>query len=218
MYRIFVLLCLTGFLSRPATADIIYAFDQSNYEVAPNGTVDVSVFLRQIAPSAGDPVDLGGDGIVSGGVRVFFNDTPPSDRAEVLALTDISPNPLFDEAFLGADFDLDPGVSAGFVDSVDDVFSPLTGSSILLGTFRFTAGSIAGEVTNLLATDFSGFDETVGGDLAFTSLDNFIGQGTATITVAAAVPEPSTFLMLAGIFVIGLGYRRRSAKIVARDS
>ncbi|MCA9066739.1 MAG: PEP-CTERM sorting domain-containing protein, partial [Planctomycetaceae bacterium] len=149
---------------------------------------------------------------LSGSVRVFFDEAPvPTDPAQVFALSDITPNPLFDDSLLGATIDLDPGVSAGFVDNVDDVFFPLLGDTILLGSFTFTAGNVDGQITNLRATDFDLlFDDTFAGDL--TVLDGSISDGFATITVssAAAVPEPSNFLLIGagalGIFV--LRYRR----------
>ena len=105
------------------------------------------------------------------------------------------------------------GQSAGFLDGVALGTAPVTatGNRILLGTFTFTGGTIGGEVTNLRATDFSGFAETISG-VNGTTLDGTIGDGFATITVnstaSATVPEPSGLLF--GLFAVtGLVVRRR---------
>ena len=48
------------------------------------------------------------------------------------------------------------------IGAVDILTPAIKGNSILLGTFKFTAGSVAGEVTHLRATDFDSlFDETI---------------------------------------------------------
>ncbi|MEM7311515.1 MAG: hypothetical protein AAF497_00045, partial [Planctomycetota bacterium] len=126
-------LCLILLLAESATAGLTFTFDQSNYEVAPNATVQVQIYLEQ-TDAAGDPADLTVDGLVSGGVRVLFDENPPTDRAEVLNEFDITPNVDFDDTLLGPELELLPGTSAAFVDGVDDFFSPLTGTRILLGT------------------------------------------------------------------------------------
>ncbi len=205
MFRSLFVFSIAVALSHPAKADLVYTFGQSNYNVTANETVDVSVFLTQTSPG---PINLAVDGIISGSVRVIFNETPPSAPAAVLALADIIPNPQFDETLLGAEFELAPGVSAGFVDGVDDIFAPLTGNSVLLGTFRFTAGGVGGEVTNLRATDFRILDDTIGGDFFLTAVDNSIADGFATITVVSTIPEPST-MAISSIALVGLMMRRR---------
>ncbi|MFK8115239.1 MAG: PEP-CTERM sorting domain-containing protein [Rubripirellula sp.] len=207
MIRLLIILTLSMFV-HPASAALVYSFSEANYEVTAGSTVDVTVFLQQ-QDATGDPIDLTIDGLVSAGVRVTFDTTPPSDRAEVLLEADITPNPLFDDTSFGPEFDLVAGESAGFVDSVDDVFAPITGNNILLGTFRFTAGSVIGEVTNVRAVDFGIDDDTFAGDFDFTILDGAIGQGISTITVTA-VPEPSSLgLLLVGGTVVVMSRRRR---------
>lgn len=187
-------LCVLFLSTATTQAGLIYAFDQTNYEVAVNETVHVQVFLQQTGPIIGDPADLSVDGLVSGSVQIFFNDSPPTDPASVIAESDILPNPAFDESFFGPDIELISGVSAAFVDGVDDPFSPVTGTNILLGTFTFTGGSVIGEVTSLRTADWSGLDDTIAGNAQ--ALDAFIGNATSTITTIAAVPEPSTFMLL----------------------
>jgi hypothetical protein len=121
-----------------ASADIIYEFGQSNYNVSVGGTVDVEIFLSQNDPLGTDPINLSMDGLASAGLRVFFNDTPPTDPAAVLSLADIAPSALFDNMFVDATLDLVPGESAAFADSVDFFSPPIPGPRILLGTLRFT--------------------------------------------------------------------------------
>ena len=208
MFRSIVILIACSLVNQSVHAGFMYSFGQTNFDVVAGGTVDVPVYLLQV-DAMGDPVNLTIDGIFSGGVRVFFNVTPPSDPAAVLSLADIVPNPMFDTD-LPPDFDLVVGESAGFVDSID-FFSPaLMGNNILLGTFTFTAGNVIGEVTNLRAEDFSSApNETIANDPFFTPLDNLIGTGGATITVTA-VPEPSSLTQFCvAAFAATLRRRRR---------
>lgn len=199
-----------------ASAAIVYEFGQANYDVAAGQRINVDLFLVQTDVGS-DPVNLSVDGLFSGGVRVFFDDTPPTDPAGVRSLADILPNPSFDDTFIGETLDLVPGVSAGFSDAIDNFDAPIRGSRIFLGTFAFTAGNVIGETTNLRATDFdSRFSDVLANDLGATELDNLIQPGFATITVTA-VPEPS------GVIVVGVGLsclitlrRRRNASIVDR--
>lgn len=190
-----LLACLFLCNSSRAQADLVYFFDQSNYDVAPDGTVDVQLFITQ----TGSTDVLTTEGLDSIGGRVFFNDpTVPSDPAVVLAASDIIPNIAFDDDSLEIR-DLVPGVSAGIEDSIDFFAgtSGVKGTSILVGTFRFTAGSVLGEVTNLRGTDFDptpGNDSIVSYD-TLTGLDNLLGgDAIATITVST-IPEPSSFLI-----------------------
>ncbi len=186
-----LLLMLTMLTSPSASAALIFSFDQANYVVQPGATVETQIFLTQTNP---DTV-LTTDGLFTGGVRVFFNDTPPTDPATVGSLADIQPSAAFDDMLLGPDLSLDPGISAGFVDSVAGPFAPIFGNSILLGTLTFTAGSVPGEVTNLRATDFdpSTADLVSGWGM---ELDALTTDGFATITTSAitnsSVPEPSS--------------------------
>ncbi|QDV47457.1 hypothetical protein Enr13x_73660 [Stieleria neptunia] len=199
-------LILTIFVSPTASAGLIFTFDQANYIVQPGATVETQIFLTQTNP---DTV-LTTDGLFSGGVRVFFNDTPPTDPATVLSLADIQPSAAFDDLLLGPDLSLDPGISAGFVDSVADPFAPITGNSLLLGTLTFTAGNVPGEVTYLRATDFDPFtDDLISG--WGIALDAQITDGFATITTSAitnsTVPEPSSALIF-GFAIACLAFRR----------
>ena len=205
MSRILTFFIVLLFMSSQAQADIVYQFDATNYSVAPGATVDVEVFIVQTGNTTNDPVDLSTDGLESAAVRVFFDGNPPTDRAEVLSTGNITFNPQFGDSAL-QESDVMPGISAGLADSIF-VSNPVTGTNILVGTFTFTAGLVPGEVTNLRATDFGDFDDTIAGDANFTPLDDIIVDGVATITVTA-IPEPGS-MIFAGIgLVIGLRRRR----------
>ena len=207
MSRILTFFIVLLFMSSQAQADIVYQFDATNYSVAPGATVDVEVFIVQTGNTTNDPVDLSTDGLESAAVRVFFDGNPPTDRAEVLSTGNITFNPQFGDSALEQS-DVMPGISAGLADSIDFTANPVTGTNILVGTFTFTAGLVPGEVTNLRATDFGVLDDTIAGDANFTSLDDIIVDGVATITVTA-IPEPGSMIFLAGIgLVIGLRRRR----------
>lgn len=190
-----------------ATADLVYAFDQDNYDVAVGETVAVDIFLAQREPTSDDPIDLTVDGLISGGVRVFFNDNAPEDPAQVLSAEDVVPNPLFDDTFVGLTLDLVPRESVGFADGVET--TPLRGERILLGTVQFTAGNTIGAVTHLRAERFSMRENSLAGDLAATSLDGITNSGFATITVTA-VPEPSPVILLAMVAAGMACYRRQN--------
>ncbi|MCG8653271.1 MAG: hypothetical protein MI861_25760 [Pirellulales bacterium] len=188
-----------------AEGGLIYGFGQSNYLVGPGGQVDVDVFLQQ----TGTDTILTDEGLLSAGVRVFFDEPPlPGDPAEVVSVADITPNPLFDESLLEI-LDVTGGESAGLIDAVDFFSPPVTGDRILLGTFRFTAGNTAGEMTHLRATEFSPlFAETISG-ISNTTLDSQILDGTATITVAA-VPEPASGVVCGMLLPAAVWFRRRA--------
>ncbi|MCA9064757.1 MAG: hypothetical protein KDA96_16915 [Planctomycetaceae bacterium] len=201
--------CLFLSSSTVAQADLIYEFGQSEYHVAPNSTIDVDLFLTQ----TGITDVLTTEGLDSIGGRVYFNDPPvPTDPAVVLATIDIITSTAFDDD-LFENKDLVAGVSAGVEDSID--FNAGTGavkgSRILVGTFRFTAGSVLGEVTNLRGTDFDltpGRDSIVSFD-TLTGLDSLLGpDARATITVSA-VPEPSGFPLLFSVLAFACQRRRR---------
>lgn len=181
-----------------ADADLMYTFGQSEYFVSPGGAVDIDVFLTE----SGSSSILTDSGLLSGSVRVLFDTgLPASDPSVVSSLAGIKPNPAFDDSLLGANLDLDMGVSAGFADSVDLFSPPLVGSSILLGTFTFTGGSIVGDTSEITAVDFDPLlSDTISGDLA--SLDTLIQSGTARIHITP-IPEPRSLAMFAaGLFVI----------------
>lgn len=193
-----------------AFADVIYVFDQTNYDVAAGATVDVQVFLQQ--DGTVDTI-LTDEGLESGSVRVHFAGIAGTTQpAQVLSETDILPNPSFDDPLIG--LDLESGVSAGLAAGVDFSSAYLFGDTILLGTFTFTAGNVLGEVTQLSAKDFDlDLADTIAGN--GTALDGFIGNGFATITVTA-VPEPNSLAWLClGSATLTTARRRRNHRKAA---
>lgn len=204
------LLSILAFCPSMSRAGVMYAFEHASYTVAAGGTVDVRVYLQQ----TGLETILTDFGIISASVNVLFNEVPgPLEPAQVLSDLDITPSAAFDDPFLTGVFH-DPGVSAGLVGVVDVGSPPIAGNSIYLGTFRFTAGSIVGEVTTLRATDLSLlFEDTVAFD--GTELDGLIVDGFSSITVSgspAAVPEPASSAIVGTMLLAGWGVRRRQQK------
>lgn len=111
MHRIHFICLLFILVSQPlAVAGLVLEFGEDDYVVSPNQIVEVDVFLVQDDPT-GDPVDLSVDGLISAGISVFFDTTPPSDPATVPDLPSIMPDPAFNDTTLAAELFLDPGVS-----------------------------------------------------------------------------------------------------------
>ena len=214
--RLGILVLAVGLCGGPAAhADLLYEFNQANYSVAAGGSVLVDVFLHQTDPTA----ILSTVGLSSAGVRVHFDEPPlPSQPAKVLGLGDLLGNAAFNDPASPVK-DLVANHSAGLFEFGDldpahftGVFA--VGDRILLGTFRFTAGSIGGQVTHLRAGDFNAqLDDTVAmnGDV----LDRLIADGSATITVEQGtfvIPEPSALLLLGcgALGLLGRGWRRNA--------
>jgi hypothetical protein len=211
---------------RPAQAGPIYsfAFEQSSYTVNPGGTVAVRVYLREDV-SDGSPTFLKNTGLIGAGAQVNGNNA----LATVAALPDVQPNlgpvGFFDDAngpATSQSMAFLQGTGAALTEDIglrpDPVFASGSGPvyQILLGTFTFTAGGIAGD-TALTATrrtlgvpGGSGSQDLVGGDFPPTVFDDAVLSGTATVHVTGqvgAVPEP-TALTLAGLGALSLlGYR-----------
>lgn len=173
-----------------------FLFDESDYSVAPSGEVDVTLFLREtVTDGATSQLGPAGPGIVGIGARLQFDIAPtPTDRAEVLAEDNVTPNSVFNAL---RDFNL---ISGSQIDarltSFDNPTATETASGnvflIPVATYKFTAGNLPGEVTNIRALDIPGTDDTVLDDGIV--LDSFINNGTATITTT---PEPSSFVLMA---------------------
>ncbi len=187
-----------------------FAFGQTTYQVDPGSQVLVDVYLQEQV-SGGSASVLASDGLIGVGVRVSFDVSPlPSDPARILHVSDVTSNdaPGGFVGYQGAA--VAPGSFADLSESIGILDSPVTATDlggglyrILIGTFRFTAGSIADQTTLIQATDIPGLSDTVTGGGA--DLDSLISAGTASIEVrAGAVPEPSSWVAMA-LGVIGAG-------------
>jgi hypothetical protein len=198
------------------------AFDQSTYQVDPGGKVVVSVFLQEQVTGGSTSV-LATDGLIGAGMRLSFDVAPlPSDPAKILSLGDVTLNDG-PGAFSGGvqSLMLNPGSYVDLTETVDVNNPAVTATDlggglfqILIGSFGFTAGSIAGQVTTIQAGDIPGsFQDWITG--AGDELDPLISAETARIEVrGAAVPEPSGLIGLTvgliGAGGYGVARRRRS--------
>jgi hypothetical protein len=205
-----------------------FVFDQSNYTVSPNGTVTVGVGLQEtFNPQTDTPVLAPGtDGLVGAGVQVQTVSPFPTMPAQVKSLAAISGNSAFSAAFV-PQLPV-PGTtnSPGLVElAFPPVFGTVTFSSptletdvVPLGTFTFTAGSVVGEVTNLLALNTT-LDPSMPSSnnvtLSGIVLDPLIAAGTATITVVASpvIPEPSGLALVLVAIAGAAGRRLRRPRI-----
>lgn len=188
-----------------------YAFDQTNYSVAAGSDVTVKLFIRETF-DVGEASLLDTDGLQSVGARVAF--AGAGGVIEPAQFFSFVGNSAFDGSSV---VDIDPGISVGIVEYVD-FFSPSVtvarGSGfneLLIGTFTFHAGNIAGEVTDLHAVDFSTFSiETTTGN--FDILDPNILAAAAVITVdgssVSTVPEPSSIVLTMILAPLGFIVRR----------
>lgn len=191
-------------------ADMIYAFDKDTYTVAPGGYITVRLFLRE----AGSDV-LATDGLYSAAGRIDLIGTIPSEPAQVPGLGFFEPNTAagFDG---GSHFfrapDLPPG-SVGFSLDVDPSSPPVMSTGdLLLASFTYQAGSMAGEVTRLRASDLfqSPSDDTISGQGIV--LDDSLGTAEARIVVTE-VPEPGSLCLLAlGTCLVAFRFARSSKR------
>jgi hypothetical protein len=184
-----------------ADAGIMYSFqfDQSNYDVSPNGVVNVEVFLRQTGtPDTGETNVLGGTGAVGmtgTGVRVTFP-TSPND-AQVLSVSDIMGNGAFDNFGFGPFTSVSAGSALlSQATSGAPVFGTTVASDtydLLLGTFQFTAGGVAGQVTTIGTSLplFPNSNDNVANTTPLPTSLTSILEGSATITVTGEEPPPS---------------------------
>jgi hypothetical protein len=183
-----------------------YAFDQSDYRVAPGGTVAVTVSIQEVFSERSGAALFapGAEGLIGAGVLVRLTGTRPAHPARLKSIADIKGNWHFDFALmpqLPAPHFPD---SAGMLElATGPVFGKVVSRTgpcqtvlLPLATFIFTAGPLIGEVTHLTATNTVADPHTPGGNnvtASGTPLDGLIRADTATITVSpkAAVARPA---------------------------
>lgn len=208
-----------------ANAGLVFSFqfDQSNYNVSPGGTVDVGVILRQSGTAdTGETNVLGGTGAVGmTGTGVLVTYPTGADDAQVQGTSDVSGNAAFDNFGFGPFIAVSAG-SALLSQSTSG--SPVLGTAVaghsdtydlVLGTFRFTAGSVSGQVTPITASIplFPNANDNVAATDPPTPI-LVIADGGATITVTGGVvnpvPEPATLApaLVAVMVVAAFGLRR----------
>jgi hypothetical protein len=186
-----------------------YEFDLSSYEVSLGGTVDVSVYLRETGGTV-----FHGSGLIGAGVKVRFDNPPvPSNPAKIMTTSDVTNI---------SNFELEWSKSAkpesGYADLLLGTWNYVYGIEaapgvyrIPLGKFRFSAGTVLGQVTNIRATDYDLSSADVvyyDNELNPVELDGLLANATATITV---IPEPGTLslLLIAGLSLSGSTWCRR---------
>jgi len=223
--RLLLKTCLLGLVGiglaeGPARADLVLTFDQSNYLVDANQGFDVSVYLTESGTNI-----LATDGLSSAGIVVSFNvPAMVSDPAQVVQITQ---NPGVSETDDFVSTTITPATSsqagtAQLMFSIflsDVLFPPSGSSSILIGTFRFAAGAVPGETTNLSVAIAGGGAQFFSG--TNQDLDDLITTTTASVTVrgGGVVPEPHAILLLSSglvpaVFLVrrkGSSSRRRLA-------
>ena len=189
--------CVTALWIGMASANPSYqfAFDQSNYLVAPGAKVDVKVYWEE---DQGILNPSGGTGLYGLGTTIRFDDSPqPVNLAQVLATSDIAYNPAFNDtgsilrnvsatyARLAETTTVFPGNVYGDVVSGDL-------RKVWLGTFSFTGASTPG-VTHIRAARYQ---LTTEGDYImdddFNVWDTSTLEATATVTTTS---EPSTLVL-----------------------
>ena len=159
------------------------------------------------------------EGLFSAGLAITRTSAGPTAPAGIATLADIVPNAAFNDAFL-LDRSIQPGVG-GFghvtMKEARDILesqgvAPEAPSAsvrrLLLGTFTFTAGSVALEATTFSIHDnaASPQDDTLTWALPGLALDNSIQPFEFTITTT---PEPASMTLLAISACLVAGRRRR---------
>lgn len=180
-----------------------YFFDRSHYEVAPGGTVGVTVFIQEtFHPRNGEPLLAPGtDGLVSGGVFVQASSIGQSGPARVRGAADVTGNPGFDFSVMPRIAGRGSEDGAGILELSDKpVFGQIVSRSaacetvlLPLATFTFTAGKVPGDVTYLTAMVTGDAEHTLDESNVTNSgvvLDGQLESGMASITVSARTNAP----------------------------
>jgi autotransporter-associated beta strand protein len=135
-------------------------------------------------------VSMSSGAITPGGIGVIGSFTLAADK--IFSTTGGTLN--FD---IGGSFDQIIGSGTGTFSLLDSTLA-LSGSTSVVGTYQLFSGFSSGSVSNVTITGLSG---------GFTG----VLSNTGLLTVSA-VPEPSTYAVLAGAAVLGLAAFRRRAR------
>jgi hypothetical protein len=179
-----------------------FFFDRTNYTAAPGATVTLTICLQELFDPRSEDSLLapGTDGLISAGVFIESGTPRPKYPAFVRRTANILGNTRFDFAAVAQTPSLEsPGASLVEL-SGEPVFGEVvsrrpTCETVLLplGSFTFTTGKVAGEVTFLtaMASDEYG-NKSRDRNVTYSGmlLDPLIEPAGATITVTrAAAPE-----------------------------
>jgi hypothetical protein len=200
---------LTVFCGGTAEADFIYSLQiaPASQVIAPNATTSVQVFLVESGTAGGGQVSMATNGLTAALVKLNWD----TGGAAVLNNSDVVGGTGFVQ--------LTPGTTdtvnrvASLTQQVSFAAFGVTGTSVLLGTFTFTAPNANDTVTNLTASQFNptpGSDDFVlaNGQV----LDGITANGFASIsTTVTAVPEPSS-VALVGLCLAGAACQKRFFK------
>jgi hypothetical protein len=215
-------------------ADIFYTFDPLSsagqnltINATAGSTVAVPVYLSF---TGGDASLLTGEkGLFSADVHLLRFGTLPSQPAMIANALAVQGNTQFDEP-LGAliafnspgDVDLLQTVKVS--DTAGVTGDPFGSGSrkINLGVFTFTAGNLAGQMTQFEAIDTPGFSDTVT-FASSTVLDSRIGGAFLTINTvpATAVPLPGAVwggLGLCGLLAAARSHRACPPRLKLKES
>jgi hypothetical protein len=223
----YILGLLTALAGSPARGGPLYqyVFNQSNYTVVPGGMVAVTVSVQEtLNPQTdGSLLAPGTDGLIGGGLLVQVVAPLISSTAQVKSTSAIQGNSAFDVIQLPQLPATGVPGSAGLLELANNpVFGTITTQTatsetvlLPLGTFIFTAGSVPGEVDDLVAmnTTIDGITPSANNVTASgIVLDPLLQPGSATITVTSTIaPEPSgVTLILIGF--VGIAVRRYRAR------
>jgi PEP-CTERM motif len=216
MYKLLMAVAFGLALGNTGQAGYFFEFEHSNYLVNPGESVLVQLFIVQTAP---DDL-LSTEGLFSGFTQVTYNESPfASDPAQVGSAADITPNPLFNFT-AGLSVVHATSSAAGTASAPYGALIPVVAAvdRILLGGYKFTAGSVAGEVTSLRASILDPSQANFVTGVSFTVLDSFIVDGSSKITVNGSgppptVPEPASMAMLGIGLSVAILYARRGRKL-----
>ncbi len=201
-----------------ASAGFIYdlKFSFNSITLNQGDTISVDVLFEETATGLDTPL-LGSQSTNSLEIGVMSSSfSAERTLAGDSSITSFSPNSGFDSVSTVSSGDT-TSIGLAVVNSLDPVFAGGSGKTrtVTLGTLNFVAGT-AGSTNIFNLADFGTSDDFVIDDgigglggVSGLVLDSQVNFGSFTLNVnPTAVPEPSSFLLLA-VGVGGYAYRRR---------